>query len=369
MRVLEKVISSNLPPVRQDVVWIDTSDAKNPIAKIYINGKWESASSESEAVQNLQNEIDDIVERLAGEGGTIEDLSEVRTKVLAAVAGYDVDNIISLTKDEYDDLVDKNPKSIYIIKTDLTNGIKYVDIGINDDGYHILFAKKNLDAETESDIGKYFQYGAINGHDASEGEVFNYSTDRLFNTIADDYIKYNDSDELHSLKSVDDVVNKRFGFKWQIPSTDDIQFLIDNYDTFEFDGENLIIDFTINGQHVKLPFGGFPKDDDIVDPYNGYYITSDINVNDYTTCNAYCFESDTFYLSPDNRSYGYLIRPVIKVKNLSELYRYDICIGDKPLNIINGYGVDNIIVITESNFGAITMKDSKTLYIVIPDEE
>lgn len=78
MKVLEKVIQSNLPPQRQDVVWIDTSDAQNPVVKLYVNGEWQLASSESADVQRLQNEIDQIIEELTGEGGTIQDLANVK---------------------------------------------------------------------------------------------------------------------------------------------------------------------------------------------------------------------------------------------------------------------------------------------------
>jgi hypothetical protein len=78
MKILEKVIQSNLPPTRQDVVWIDTSDVQYPVVKLYVNGEWKIASSESEEIQELQEEINAIIEELAGEGGTIEDLSDVR---------------------------------------------------------------------------------------------------------------------------------------------------------------------------------------------------------------------------------------------------------------------------------------------------
>lgn len=57
MKVLEKVIQSNLPPTRQDVVWVDTSNPKNPIAKIYLNGKWDAASSESGAIEDLEERV------------------------------------------------------------------------------------------------------------------------------------------------------------------------------------------------------------------------------------------------------------------------------------------------------------------------
>lgn len=67
MRIIEKAVQSNLEPTRQDVVWIDTSDPKNPIAKIYLNGKWKVMSDESSSV--VVASIKDIDSLFSGGSG------------------------------------------------------------------------------------------------------------------------------------------------------------------------------------------------------------------------------------------------------------------------------------------------------------
>lgn len=80
MKTIEKIIQSSTTPLRQDVVWIDTSDPSNPVVKIYVNGKWEISQPGSE--------------------------SNVTVK--------------SLSKEEYDALEEKDKDTLYIVKNDPT---------------------------------------------------------------------------------------------------------------------------------------------------------------------------------------------------------------------------------------------------------
>jgi len=77
MKVIEKVIQSNLPPTRSDVIWIDTSDPSNPVVKIYVNGKWEISQ---------------------GGPGSV--------------------SVKSLTKEEYEALEEKDKDTLYIVKNE-----------------------------------------------------------------------------------------------------------------------------------------------------------------------------------------------------------------------------------------------------------
>lgn len=80
MRIIEKVVQSNIEPTRQGVVWVDTSDPSAPIVKIYLNGRWE------------------VVSQSGGKGSV---------------------TVKSLTKEEYDALEEKDPEILYIVKNDL----------------------------------------------------------------------------------------------------------------------------------------------------------------------------------------------------------------------------------------------------------
>jgi len=83
MRIIEKVIQSNLEPARQDVIWVDTSDPSTPVVKTYINGKWEVTSPSGDGYVSVK----------------------------------------SLTKEEYDALVEKDPETLYIVKNSLVYDI------------------------------------------------------------------------------------------------------------------------------------------------------------------------------------------------------------------------------------------------------
>lgn len=78
MKTIEKIIQSSTTPLRQDVVWIDTSDPSNPVVKTYINGKWEVSQG--------------------GGPGSVP--------------------VKSLTKEEYDALEEKDSNTLYIVKNE-----------------------------------------------------------------------------------------------------------------------------------------------------------------------------------------------------------------------------------------------------------
>lgn len=77
MQTIEKIIKSTIPPQQTNVLWLDISLEK-PVLKGFKNGAWLPVSSEDADVQHLQEEINEIVEELAGEGGTIQDLASVK---------------------------------------------------------------------------------------------------------------------------------------------------------------------------------------------------------------------------------------------------------------------------------------------------
>lgn len=77
MQTIEKIIKSNIPPQRTNVLWMDISLEKS-VLKGFKDGQWTPVSSEDADVQHLQEEINEIIEKLAGEGGTIQDLANVK---------------------------------------------------------------------------------------------------------------------------------------------------------------------------------------------------------------------------------------------------------------------------------------------------
>ena len=40
MQIISRIIQQSTAPERHDVIWVDCSDVKNPIAKIYKDNEW-----------------------------------------------------------------------------------------------------------------------------------------------------------------------------------------------------------------------------------------------------------------------------------------------------------------------------------------
>lgn len=319
MKVLEKVIQSNLQPQRQDVVWIDTSDPTNPMVKIYDNGEW----------------------KLASESGVPSDV----------VRGVGIKHIINIDKDDFDTLVDKDPETIYLVKDDPTRGHELVDIGQTDDeGYHILWATKNIGAETEYDDGKYFAFGDTVGYYAEDGHNFNWNNCPYFDGDDENphFSKYNAEDGLTNLEPEDDAAHVQWGGKWQMPNMEEAESLlrgflytneITRYNNIPYcivsDGGNEKALITTSGH-----FNGTERTeyhDETPNDYIWAYVLSSYlyNTSSGSSLKRYAYVSydENGYIdeiSGDSlrRCVGSTIRPIIKVKDISELEpTYEIYIG------------------------------------------
>ena len=112
----------------------------------------------------------------------------------------------------------------------------YVDFGLSSG---LLWAKKNLGAETEEDAGLYFQWGDTQGYTAEQvgnGEglkPFNWGDYKFsINGSGSNFSKYNSSDHKTVLDLEDDAVHADMGGNWRIPTQDDFHELINNTDLY-----------------------------------------------------------------------------------------------------------------------------------------
>lgn len=344
MKTIEKIIQSSTTPLRQDVVWIDTSDPTAPVVRLYVNGQWELASSESAEVQHLQDEIDDIIEELAGEGGSIEDLGEIRTKALAAIAGNGITSVTSLTKEEYDALEEKDPETLYIVKNDPANGHEWVDLGYVDTidlKTHIIYATKNIGAETEYDVGKYFAWGDTIGYYPEDGHSFSQENAPYWDADNEEYTKYNDTDGLTELKLEDDAAHVQWGGLWRTPTASDISLLTEEFglpDVITHDNKPYFKIYDVTEEHnLLLSLSGRAWDNDFEELSTTFLMTNRLNNNDKNIHNSFYFsyydgQCDDASSISSERYLGTTIRPVIKVENLSELdITYDIYLGESKI--------------------------------------
>ena len=100
----------------------------------------------------------------------------------------------------------------------------------------LLWAKKNLGAETEEDAGLYFQWGDTQGYTAEQvGVDKNFNNDGYKFSIdgsSSNLSKYNSTDGKTVLDLEDDAAYVMLGDKWRIPTQEDFHELINNTDLY-----------------------------------------------------------------------------------------------------------------------------------------
>ena len=113
---------------------------------------------------------------------------------------------------------------------------EYVDLGLPSG---LLWAKKNIGAETEEDAGLYFQWGDTVGYTADqvgEGEGKKYFGwgDYKFSVdgSSTNFSKYNETDGKTVLDLEDDAAHVITGGNWRMPTSDDFIELCQNTDLY-----------------------------------------------------------------------------------------------------------------------------------------
>ena len=99
-----------------------------------------------------------------------------------------------------------------------------VDLGLS-----VKWANKNVGASYPEDPGLYFQWGDTIGYTADQvgrDKVFDWNNYK-FGTISN-LTKYNSTDELTVLESIDDAATVHMGPQYRMPTYTEIRELIDN---------------------------------------------------------------------------------------------------------------------------------------------
>ena len=109
----------------------------------------------------------------------------------------------------------------------------YVDLGLPS---KLLWAKKNLGAETEEDAGLFFQWGDTVGYTAEQvgvDNLFNFDTYKFsIDGSSSNFSKYNGTDGKTVLDLEDDAAHVLMGGNWRMPTQDDFHELINNTDLY-----------------------------------------------------------------------------------------------------------------------------------------
>ena len=194
-------------------------------------------------------------------------------------------------------------------------GRPYVDLGLPSG---TLWAACNVGASIPEEYGDHFAWGEINPKSEYSWKTYQWSKD-YYNTMTK-YCKnygYNGfTDDLTELLPEDDAATANWGSDWQMPSTEQIDELINSdYTTTEWTTQNgvngRLITSVSNGKSIFLPATGYRYEEKI-DLSNdiGYYWTRSLNTT-YSNA-AYCLtlQSESIKREYKFRLHGFSVRPV-----------------------------------------------------------
>ena len=195
------------------------------------------------------------------------------------------------------------------------------------EGYKYYFTSMNLGADAETDFGKYYAWGELEGYRPT-GNTFSHSfgwpTYHWSNDDGSVFSKYNDKDGKTVLEAEDDAAAMWIGGGWHIPAKEEWKALLDNCDAVWHENYNesgvkgwL---FTGRGPYVTsvffLPAAGNVGGSEL-GSYNYYvYYWSSTCSDTFDTSYHLYNNGPAMFLLMDNleRYIGTPIRPILKIK-------------------------------------------------------
>ena len=201
--------------------------------------------------------------------------------------------------------------------------IPYVEIN------GVKWAKMNIGAETETDMGLYFQWGDTSGYTSNqvgsgEGKKYFDWGDYKYATNAQEYsadmTKYNKTDGLTELLASDDAATVNWGSDWRMPTDDEFKSLVNSVNAtwvYHYNGSNtsglLCTDKTDSSKVLFLPAAGFGNHGNLRNPnFTGTYWSNTCYYGNPEQAYYLMFDSEGFdkYVTDIPRFNGYSIRPV-----------------------------------------------------------
>ena len=208
----------------------------------------------------------------------------------------------------------------------------YVDLGLPS---HTKWATQNVGARKPSDYGLYFQWGDSRGYTAEQVGIGEGKK-----KFADDWSDYKWGVEPNftkytakiSLDLEDDAAHVHMGGDWHMPSSEQIQELIDNTTTAwtTSDGVSGVTFTSTNGKSIFIPVAHYAQNGEVNYRNENSYILSSVQ---YTLQNAdvnlinslaYCmvFRSDRVVLDSFWRYIGAPVRGIIETNGDANGHSY-----------------------------------------------
>lgn len=133
------------------------------------------------------------------------------------------------------------------------NGLEAVDLGLEVNGKRILWANKNVGADSETEYGSRFAWGETEPKATYGWDTYKYGAGSI--------TKYNESDNLTTLELSDDAARVSWGGHWRMPTTAEMRALqalsrewVSNYKGSGLSGYLLT---ALNGNTVFFPGGDY----------------------------------------------------------------------------------------------------------------
>ena len=195
------------------------------------------------------------------------------------------------------------------------NGYEYVDLGLPSG---TLWSTCNVGANKPSDYGLYFQWGDVKGYE--EGQIGLGDGQKKFSSDFSDY-KWHDAQGFTRYKTAgdalqleDDAANANMGGSWHIPSSEQIQELINETTSnwIKLDGVNGKLFTSDNGKSIFIPAAGVASNGSLSDSGSDGYVWSSMLSTVSVNSGRYLgFDSDNVNLYYDYRCNGFSVRGVI----------------------------------------------------------
>lgn len=134
----------------------------------------------------------------------------------------------SLPTANYDRVIYNSETDNVIIKGANANGHPYVDLGLPSG---LKWAKYNVGATSETQYGKFFQWGETEQHDT--GIPYDWANYKYYNSVSDTVTKYKygeNADYKATLELGDDAARANMGGDWRMPTQANFKELLDNTD-------------------------------------------------------------------------------------------------------------------------------------------
>lgn len=192
----------------------------------------------------------------------------------------------------------------------------------------VKWATKNVGAKTITDYGQYFSWGGVNGFTADQvsgschSKAFSWADYELANGSPSNITKYNDTDHLVTLESVNDAATANMGSGWRMPTTAECVALGDAVNTAwtaDYQGSGvagmICTDKTDSSKVLFFPACGYCDNGSVGNVgSNGIYWSSSLNINGSYVQYAYGFlfvEGGVLWDLNNQRISGFTVRGVV----------------------------------------------------------